>query len=476
MMVRNRKWLMVILIGLSLVSQSVVAEAADNQVTVKWVDKSPANYAEDFEKIMEDVLTQYAGGEVNKQALFEAAMQGMFRSLDAYSSFFNSDQTAQFLNNTDNVFVGIGVQLLVKNGRFEIIKVFDGGDAKTQGVEVGDQIIKVKGQSTEGLTIEELIQQLKGQADSRVELTILRGQTERTFQLLRKKIVLPTVIRHELDDRVDIDSKKLGQDLKDQTLYLEISNFGQTTAKDFEKQLKDGQQEGKKLLLLDLRNNPGGYLTSVLEIANMLIPKAKVVTFVDKQGKEMPYYSNLAKAPYQVVLLVNENSASASELLAAALKDNQIAVVVGETTYGKGVAQKMDLSHKEYSYKMTVQEFFSPKGNKINGVGVKPDVVVTIPSYVLPVRRLYTGDKGKDVYQTEAILHYLGYLPVQPDQLYDVQTVKAVKQFQKVSGLYVGGLLDLTTQSKLNEALRQSVRQHDPQLAAALSQLKKTMN
>lgn len=436
-------------------------------------EESRETYAKFFEEIMHRIEQDYTGA-VSRDELFEAAMKGMFNSLDEYSEFFDRQQTQRFEQSINKSFQGVGIQFLRENENYVIIKLIPGGSAGEAGIMVGDILVDADGTGLKELSTEEVVSKITGEKGSYVNLTIQRGQKQLTFRLERRALHLPTAEQIALKDLpVELpggfDPAKL--------LYINLSSFGSDTAAEFQAIMSKPENAKAEVLILDLRDNAGGYVNSVVEIGNMILPKGKIVTFKDKKGEEENYYSKLEKLPYRkVVALVNKNTASAAEILAGALKDSGIGVLVGEKTFGKGVAQEiLGLNGGEYSFKLTYKEYFTPAGHSVQKIGIYPDVLEQTPQYVISDRRFFPGDQNSAIYNIEDILRYLGYFAGTPDNKYEADTMAAVLAFQKASGLGEHTVIDFTTQATLNQALRSALHKKDNALDKAIKESMKIL-
>jgi len=265
----------------------------------------------------------------------------------------------------------------------------------------------------------------------------------------------------------------LSQAAQEKVAAYQLTSFADKSDEDLSVEIKKSIAAGATYLLLDMRNNGGGYLETVENISKEILPAGNIVTLKDKEGTSTTTKSSLAKAPFTIVLLVNGSSASATEIFAAAVKDSNVGVILGEKTYGKGVAQSIYQVGTDYYTKVTTQEFYSPKGNKINGVGVTPDIIVDIPSLITVEERLFIGDKKAEVKNVEDILAFLGYFEETPDEKFTGATFTAIKDFQKSVGLYAYGVGDFTTQNKLNLEYSKAFASNDVQLKRAIEWIEK---
>ncbi|MBN2221154.1 MAG: S41 family peptidase, partial [Vallitaleaceae bacterium] len=405
----------------------------------------------------------YSGSEVTRKELFEAAMKGMTGILDDYSVFYTEEESKTFLDSLSSNYVGIGVQIQSINNQLVITEVFEGGAAKESGIQVNDIIFKVENESIEGFDMNTVVSKIVGEEGTYVNIEFMRGSESLVLELERRKIHIPTVVRKNLDE---VYPEYAG--IMDRVAFVEISSFSDETDEDMALLSTQLQAEGIEFLIIDMRGNGGGYLQTAINLGNLLIPKGQILRLVDKKGIESIYESPLEKAPFSMAILVDEQSASATEIFSAAAQDSKIATIIGETTYGKGVAQYIFPLASDHLVKLTSQEFYSRENKKINGVGVIPDIEVKNPNAIYSEIKLYSGDQNEEVEQVEEILSYLGYFKEKPDQKFDYKTAAAVKAFQSEVGLYSYGVCDFTTQRKLNEELNKELAVKDLQIHAAL--------
>ena len=448
-------------ITLMLLWSSMLPAAADS-----------AEYARIFEQVMERIEQDYTGS-VSRQELFEAAMKGMFRSLDEYSEFFNQEQSREFENSIDKEFVGIGIQFQREKNIFVVTRLIAGGSAEEGGVLPGDVLLGADGLSFADITTtEEVANKIMGEKGTFVLLEVKRGAQKLNLRLERRALHLLTAEQIPWS-RLSVS---LPEKVKPQAaLYVALTSFGSDTAAELRAIMEKPENKVAQVLVLDLRDNGGGYVHSVIEIGKMLLPKGKIVSFRDNQGEVEEYYSELNQAPYRkIIALINKNTASAAEILAGAVKDSGIGLLIGERTYGKGVAQEiLNINGGEYSFKLTFKDFFTPSGAPVQKVGIAPDILVQTPDYIVSDRRFFPGDENGAIKNAEAILQYLGYFQETPDSKYEANTLPAVLAFQKASGLSPYPVIDFTTQSALNTALRAKLSRKDEALEQAVAECAK---
>ncbi|MBC7087580.1 MAG: S41 family peptidase [Tissierellales bacterium] len=376
---KNKKT--IIIFVLVLIVSNILSFSASNYLAVSANDKViiPSTEYKILKEVYENnkkvVQVRRAIDELylrdfDENDLLEGQLKGMVNALnDPYSVYMTKDEYERFNTETEGEYGGIGI--IVTPGDDNLITVvspIEDTPAEKAGIQTGDKIIRVDGKEYFAENMDEAVKVMRGEPNTDVVLTILRkdksGETI-TFdvEITRKIIKLISVKSELLDDDIG---------------YIRITSFDMNTADDFKKQLKDLERNNAKGLIIDLRNNPGGLLNVCADVADELLDKGVIVYTEDKNGNREYLYSdsNMTKLP--IVVLVNEGSASASEILAGAIKDHQRGVLVGTTTFGKGVVQRLRDFPDGSGLKITVSEYFTPNGINIHGIGITPDVVVEL--------------------------------------------------------------------------------------------------
>lgn len=340
-------------------------------------DLNATNKSEDQAHIedmhmLESLLDKNFLFDYKKEDLYEGSLKGMFANLgDPYTQYYSKDEFSKLMENLDGRYKGIGVLVQAsKEGFIKVVQVFDGSPASEAGLKEGDYIIKVEGKEYSADQMEEAVAIMKGEEDTNVKITVRRMKEDgKNFEDIDMDVARRDVKVDTIDESLMEESdKKIG--------YIHIKSFDDVTGEDFEtsyKKLKDAGMEG---LVLDLRNNPGGSLDVCLDIADKFLDKGVIVTTEDKNGEVITEESDEAKDDIPMTVLVNENSASASEILSGALKDRDRAKIVGKKTFGKGIVQKLFPLDDGSGAKITISEYHTPSGAKINKVGVEPDIEV----------------------------------------------------------------------------------------------------
>lgn len=292
---------------------------------------------------------------------------GAISALDPYSAFMSSSQYGETMSQIEGNFVGLGVELRTHQNYLEIVSVINGGSAQTGGLVKGDEIIAVDSKSVPSIGSERAADMLRGPEGSYVSLTVDRGQGLQTLRFERRRVEIPSV------DQVQIVDAHSGVG------YIRLTNFQKTTARDFDQALWDLHRKGMRSLIVDVRGNPGGLLTASVEVADRFVSNGVIVS--TRGRNQMENYTHRANMDrtwrVPLVVLVDENSASASEIFAAAIRDHQRGTIVGNQSYGKGSVQGIfPLNVSGGGVRLTTAKFYSPTGQPISEVGVKADVLV----------------------------------------------------------------------------------------------------
>ena len=334
------------------------------------VSKSEYNDISKFEKLflVKAQLDKYYDGKIDDSVLLEGAIKGMTSSLnDPYTVFMNKKEYDDFNTQTQGNYSGVGLQVQADNEKILVVDIFEGSPAKKAGILPKDVIEKVDGKAVSGKELENAVALMKGQEGTTVKLTLNRaGKGEFEVSLVRAKINLVTVKGEMLDSQVGL---------------IQVSMFDENTAKNFKDKLTELQGKGMKVLILDLRSNPGGLLNECVDMVSNFVDNGKViVSTIDKYNSSKKYYSTGGNAiGLPMVVLTNEGTASASEIFAGAISDYKLGTLVGKKTYGKGVVQTLLDTGDGTALKVTISKYYTPNGENINHTGIKPDVEVEYP-------------------------------------------------------------------------------------------------
>lgn len=316
----------------------------------------------EFVDTYNDIVNNYYD-KVNKEELIDAGIKGMINYLDdPYATYFDGTSSTNFNQTLEGNYEGVGIEVTLDNSKVKITKVFADTPAKKAGIKVGDYITKVNGESVEGKSLSDVVSLIKNAKNKEVEITITRDNQEKTMKVTRTTVDMPYTSSKVYEE----NGKKIG--------YLKIEMFSNNITKQVKKELESLKKKNIDKLVIDVRDNPGGYLTQVTEILSLFMTKKDVIYQLQTKNNNEKVYGTSSKATYSypVVVLINENSASASEILASAFKETYNAEIVGVNSYGKGTVQKTGDLNNGDTIKYTVQKWLTPKGNWINEKGVTP--------------------------------------------------------------------------------------------------------
>ena len=422
-----------------------------------------------IEKVFYYLKQNYLDKDVTSEQLIQGALKGMAESVgDPYTTYLVNDETAQLDETVNGAFGGIGAELKSDQSRVVISTTMEGSPSQQVGLQADDVITKVDGEDMTGKTISEVVKKVRGEVGTDVVLTIERAGTSLEVKLTRASIAINTV-KAELDK-------------EDATIgHVRITSFAKNTAEELEKAVKDLTEKGAKSFIFDVRYNPGGLLDQAYKVANMFLKDGEpIVQVEDRFGEKKIYKTSSSIGEFKItqpyVLLVNEGSASASEILAAAIKEGAGGQIVGTKTYGKGTVQSVVDITDNSELKYTNAKWLTPKGNWIHKEGVTPTKEVNLPDYAFlkiidSKETLKVGTVSQNVLSAETILKGLGY-SVTVDGYFDEGTKEAVKAYQQKEGLTVSGEVDEETAQILMNSVRELIQQNDTQYQAAKELLK----
>ena len=324
---------------------------------------------------LRNMLFSTYDGEIDDEKLLEGAMKGMADAIgDPYTVYMNQDEFITFIESSQGSFYGIGAQLGIRDNNVTVIAPVEGSPAEKAGLKAGDVILKVDDYEVNELNTEAVVSRVRGEEGVPVTLTIKREGVEDPLQI---KIV-----------RAEIKTESVkGEILEDGIGYIQLTTFSDEEVSDkFAEKLNELKQQGMKKLILDLRGNPGGYLNECVEIASNFIPEGEVITYtIDKYDKKVISNSLGGDAiGMPLVVLVDGGSASASEVVTGALRDYEVATIIGTRTFGKGIVQQLRVLPNDMGgLKVTTSKYYTPNGENILGTGIEPNIVVEIPQEVL---------------------------------------------------------------------------------------------
>jgi carboxyl-terminal processing protease len=318
-------------------------------------------------KVLAIIKSRYVE-EVPVSNLMSGAVKGLVSGLnDPHSVYMDAKVYKEFQIETEGSFGGVGIVIGMKEGKgLTVVAPIEGTPGERAGIKSGDLIIKIDGHNTKDMNQEEAVNNIRGPEGSQVTLAIKReGESElKDYVLIRANIQLKTVSGKMLENGVG---------------YIRIAMFNETTSPDFNKVFQDLANQGMKVIILDLRDNPGGLLDECVKVARQLVPKGPIVSVVGRDGKSEVHSSYLEQVKYPLAVLVNGGSASASEIVAGAVQDTKSGTLIGSKTYGKGSVQTIFALNDGTAVKLTIAKYLTPGGRSINGKGVEPDIEVVNP-------------------------------------------------------------------------------------------------
>lgn len=448
---------------------------SDSSNTISFSQQAASAFEKDMAKVKMayDIIKRHYYEEVDEEALLEGAIQGMIETLDdPYSSYMNEEAMKRFNEQIQSSFEGIGAEVSMIDGKVTIIAPIKGSPAEKAGLRPNDQILKVDNESLEGLDIHEAVEKIRGEKGTEVVLLVQRQGASEPFEV--------TIVRDEIP-LITVESSIETVDGK-QTGIIQIRSFSETTDEEFDEALADLEKQGIDGLVIDVRGNPGGLLHSIEEILKHFIPKdMPYLQTEDRDGKREKYYTNLTeKKPYPISVVIDEGSASASEILAVSMKEAGYDVV-GTTSFGKGtVQQALPLTDDRdgSTIKLTFYKWLSPKGNWIHEVGVEPTVEQKQPDFYysspIVIEKPFGYDQADEqIKNAQVALKGIGYDPGREDGYFDKQMEQVIEKFQKDHDLKVTGKLDKATAQNIEEKVMEVIRsgEQDLQLQKAMEVL-----
>lgn len=452
-----------------------------------------------------EMIRQSYQGDMTDEELLNGALRGIFDSMDNYSTYMSPEEFEAYINQSEGNFVGIGVTIEKSGDGIRIVGVYRGTPAEKAGLRIDDIIVSVDGASTAGMSIEQAASKIKGEEGTVVKLGVVRDSQEvRYIEIVREQITINPVYYEIMQDGIG---------------YIRLESFNDSAVVNFNKALNELDKNGIDKLILDLRGNPGGTVDSCVSIARKLVPKGLITTldFKSPSKRDESFYSELAKTKYKLAVLVNESSASASEILAGAIQDSNAGVLIGTNTYGKAQVQSFAAIFNPAAYakykertgeavidaydlmerfnitpytseilgyaKMTIGIYMTPSGKIIDSEGLVPDIRVVNPviteendasliEKLTETKTLVRGAVNEDILRAEKILRLLGYYVDAPDKNFDIVSYRALRFFQFDNGLNPDGVLNIATQKALNTKLQQAADNQDLQLSRAIEYLK----
>lgn len=365
---KNIRLLIIVVISMMFGSIITIFLKDSNIKNVKKVSSTEYSEFEPLYEAYDHIKNEYYKN-IDTTTLVDGAIDGMLNSIgDKHTMYFDKESKKEFEQELSGTYYGIGAEIQLNSDKtVSIRKIFNDSPAAKAGLKVNDIFVSIDGKSTEGKNASDVANMLKSSTVKKSTVVIKRNGEEKSYKIEKENITLFSVS----SNMINSDNKKIG--------YISVSLFGQKTYSQFYNALSDLEKENMSSLIIDLRGNSGGYLTTVTQMLSIFMDKDTVIYKMKTKNKIVDYNSLMAgKKDYKVVILVDENSASASEIMASSMKEKYGATLVGKTTYGKGTVQSTANLSDGTMIKYTIQEWLTPNGNSINGKGIKPDYEVDL--------------------------------------------------------------------------------------------------
>lgn len=434
---------------------------------------SPQNHAnvdrKEFKKLYDayDEMKKTYYNDIDETSIIDGAINGMIEALgDPFSDYLNEKEARQLNESISSSFEGIGAEIQELNGYINVVSPIKNSPAERAGLLPNDLIIAVDGTSIQGMSSSEAVLLIRGEKGTTVTLSVRRGQMTEPFDVKIERDVIPieTVYAEMLDDHI---------------AHIRITSFSEHTYDELLKALDEMENEGMEGLIVDVRQNPGGMLNTAIDISDLFVAKDKNLFQYEGKGSNPEVYvaSNGRKVEVPVTLVIDDGSASASEILAGALKESANIPLIGIKTYGKGTVQTPRDLPDGSNLKLTTAKWLTPDGNWIHEKGIEPDIEVQYPTYAMlpfldPTVEMKEGMVSPAIKAAEEMLQAIGYEPGDVDGLFDASTKAAVESLQEKLSLEVDGILAGDTTYALMNELKDKIKKDDPQLMKAKEVLK----
>lgn len=417
--VMNKKLILMMILIFTVASAGIFI----GRWCISVVDAEVAGYEElkVFSEALSIVRKNYVE-DIKPKDLIYGAVKGMLSSLDPHSAFMTPEQYKEMQVDTKGEFGGIGIQIGIKEGMLTVIAPIEDTPACKAGIKAGDKIIKINNEFTKDMSLHDAVSKMRGAPSSSVKITILREGWKETkdFTILREIIKIKSVRSKLIEEGIG---------------YIKINQFQEQTASDLSDAIDRLMQQNINSLVLDLRNNPGGLLNSAVDVSSQFLPSGKLVVFIkDRKGERIEYRSrkNSENSTIPIVVLVNQGSASASEIVAGALKDWNRAVIIGTQTFGKGSVQSVVPLGDGSALRLTTARYYTPKGVSIQTTGIAPDIMVK--------PEIKEGEKGRPAIREKDLERHLKngveieekpaepeeIVPMEVDEKEDIQLQRAI--------------------------------------------------
>ncbi len=384
--------LLALTIVITVIITSIVVYDALGGNSIKYIVNTgeSSSIGKTFYNLKNFIEQKYIG-EIDEEQMLDYAIKGYVYGLgDEYSEYITKDEMQEYIEEATGTYVGIGVYIAndTENNELLIVGVMKGGPAEEAGMQPGDVVTKIDGVEYKGEQLNEATEKLKGEAGTTMTLTVDRNGEEIQLQITRNQVKTSHVEGEVLENRIG---------------YIQITSFDEGCYEEFKQKYEELAKQNIQSLIIDLRNNGGGMVDEAVDIADLMIEKDQTILITkNKQGEEVTKAKQDRIITVPVAILINENTASASEILAGAVKECDAATIIGEKSYGKGVIQTIFTLSDGSGIKLTTDEYFTPNHNTINHVGITPDIEVSLPEEA----NIYNIERSQDTQLQKAIEHF----------------------------------------------------------------------
>lgn len=428
------------------------------------VVKPQQNVRTEFQKLFDaydEVKSSYFE-EIEDEEVITGAINGMIDALgDPYSDYLDQKEAEQLNESISSSFEGIGAEIQERSGYIAIVSPIKNSPAEKVGLLPNDLITAVDGESLQGMSTNEAVLLIRGEKGTKVTLTIDRKGLDEPMEVELERDIIPVETVY-----AEMDKNGIG--------HIHITSFAEGTSDELVEAIHQMEKDGLKGLVMDVRQNPGGLLNSALEISELFIEEGKNLLQYDARGEKIQIFQSTdsEKVQIPVTVLIDDGSASASEIFAGALSESASIPLVGITTFGKGTVQTPKDLNDGSNLKLTTAKWLTPNGNWVHEKGIKPDYKVDYPKYAMlpfldPSEKMEEGLVSKSVETAQEMLKALGYTLEKVNGVYDAETKATVMQFQAEENLEVTGVLTEESTLRLMEKLRDKIQNEDPQLKKA---------
>ncbi len=457
----------IILVVIIVLTTNIITFFAASTLMLEPAEKDPApETAQQSERINEVIAILEAEhiDEVDREKLLEGAIEGLLEELDdPQASYMTPEDYENFMIQAEGTYGGIGIEVFTDNDYVTVMAPISGTPAEEIGLSSGDRIISVDGENLVGEDLNMAVSLMRGEPGTDLSFKVDRPgvDEELEFEITREKIEIDTVEYEMLENNIG---------------YLKLNSFGQTSGQEFKDALEEMKQDGMEGLVIDLRNNPGGLLDAAVDIADLLVPEGPITHIADRDGTLETMSSNSAALGIPLVALVNESSASASEVLAGALQDTESGTIIGTKTFGKASVQNVRELSSGGALSYTVAQYKTPSERVIDEKGLSPDLEVDPPAIAeLAMKPISTslvqGDDGEEVETLQMILEETGHYDHEITGDYDQATADALKAFQEDREINVTGEMSEMVVRQFHDEIEKRRKEDDKKLERALEEL-----